>query len=464
MGFSLRTIAENIRFEQAVTLNALERVIPQFEIEAVIRDLNAQEQRSCKLPACLIVLLCISMGVFTNIGLESVLIKMVKGLRYIWPAEEGYRTAKRSAISQARYRLGAKPLVELFRRICKPITTENTPGAFLFGLRLMAIDGTTEDVPDTSANAAYFGRHHGQRGDAAFPQMQAVYLCESGSHSICDAGFWPCHTSERVGGLRMLRSVGEGMLVMWDCGFHSFDMAVRTRQRNAHFLGRVPAHVKPEFVEALSDGSYLAWIYPSEYQRRKRGERLLVRIIEYTIDDPNRSGYGVLHRLMTSLLDPNLYPAHRLACEYHQRWEVEITIDEVDTHQRLPNVPLRSQKPVGVIQEAYGLLIAHYVVRTIMHDAAVQNGLAPDRLSFVNAVRIISDAISEFQMTTPEQTDRLYQRLLDDIVRHRLPERDNRSNPRVVKRKMSNFNLKRPQHLNWPQPTKPFREAVVLLN
>lgn len=464
MGFSLRMIAENIRFEQAITLNAMEHVIPQSEIEAVIADLDVKEQRSCKLPAGVTLLLCISMGVFTNIGLEAVLSKMVKGLRYIWSAEEDYQTAKRSAISQARYRLGARPVVELFRRICKPITTKNTRGAFLFGLRLMALDGTIEDVPETPANAAYFGRHHSPRGAAAFPQMQAVYLCESGSHTLCDAGFWPCHTSERVGGLRMLRSVGEGMLVMWDCGFHSFDMARRTRERQAHFLGRVPAHVKPEFVAALSDGSYLAWIYPSEYQRRKRGERLLVRIIVYTIDDPTRSGYGVLHRLMTSLLDPHLYPAHRLAGEYHQRWEVEIVIDEIDTHQRLPNIPLRSQKPVGVIQEAYGLLLAHYVVRTIMHAAAVQNDLDPDRLSFVNALRIIRDAIAEFQMTATEQLARLYQRLLNDIARQRLPARDNRSNPRVVKRKMSKFNLKRPQHLDCPQPTKSFREAIVLLN
>ena len=462
MGFSLRMIADNARFEQAVTLNALERAVPQPEIEAVIEDLNIREERIRKLPACVTLLLCIGMGLFTNISLESVLIKMVKGLRYIWPGDEDYQTAKRSAISQARYRLGAKPVVALFHRVCKPMTTENTPGAFLFGLRLMCIDGTTEDVPDTPANAAYFGRHHSDRGAGAFPQMQAVYLCESGSHAICDVGFWPCHTSERVGGLRLLRSVEEGMLVMWDRGFHSFDMAVNTRERQAHFLGRLPAHVKPEFVEALDDGSYLAWIYPSEYQRRRRGERLLVRIIEYTIDDPNRPGHGEIHRLATSLLDSDLYPAHTLACEYHQRWEVEITIDEIDTHQRLPNIPLRSQKPVGVIQEAYGLLIAHYAVRTLMHDAAVQNHLDPDRLSFVNAVRIISDAISEFQMTTPQQIERLYKRLLNDIARHRLPERENRSNPRVVKRKMSKFSLKREEHLRWPQPTKSFQEAIAL--
>ena len=167
---------------------------------------------------------------------------------------------------------------------------------------------------------------------------------------------------------------------------------------------------------------------------------------------------------MTSLLDPALYPAHVLACEYHQRWEVEITIDEVNTHQRLPNIPLRSQKPAGVIQEAYGLLIAHYAVRVVMHEAAMQTRLDPDRLSFINAVRIVRDAIAEFQMTTPEQLPRLYQRLLDDIARHRLPERDNRSNPRVVKRKMSKFKLKRDKHRQWPQPSKPFQEAIVLLN
>jgi hypothetical protein len=463
MGFSLRNIANEMRFPEAVSLNVLEQAIPHTTVEAVIADLGVGEQRVRKLPAVMTLLVCIAMGLFTNMALEQVLSKMVKGLRYIWP-EPDYRTANKSAISQARQRLGARPVVELFHRVCHPIATEQTPGAFLYGLRLKAVDGTTEDVPDTPANAAYFGRHHGDRGDSAFPQMQAVYLIECGTHAICDAGFWPCHASERPGGLRLLRSVGEGDLVMWDQGFHSFDMALRTLQRHAHFLGRLPAHVKPKFVQALPDGSYLAYLYPSDYQRKKRGEHLLVRVIEYTFDDPHRPGHGERHRLVTSSLDAQAYPAHTLACEYHQRWEIEITIDEVDPHQRLPNIPLRSQTPVGVTQEAYGLLIAHYAVRAVMHDAALRVGLDPDRVSFVNAVRILCDAIPEFQMTTPEQLPRLYQRLLADIARHRLPERENRSNPRVVKRKMSKFDLKRPEHLRWPQPSKSFQEAVVILN
>ena len=238
MGFSLRTIAASIRFPEAVSLNMLEQALPQATVTAVITDLGVQEQRMRKLPARVTLWLCVAMGLFTNMALEQVLSKMVKGLRYVWPDAEDYQTANKSAICQARYRLGARPVVELFRRVCKPLTTEQTSGAFLFGLRLMAIDGDVEDVPDTPANEAFFGRQRGGRGVSAFPQTRAVYLCESGSHVICDAGFWPCHTSERVGGLRLLRSVVEGMLVMWDCGFHSFDMAVRTRHRQAHSLTR----------------------------------------------------------------------------------------------------------------------------------------------------------------------------------------------------------------------------------
>jgi len=165
----------------------------------------------------------------------------------------------------------------------------------------------------------------------------------------------------------------------------------------------------------------------------------------------------------TTLFDPRLYPALDLACAYHERWEVELVIDEMDTHQRLAGRPLRSLKPVGVIQELYGLLIAHYAIRVLMHEAAVQAGVDPDRLSFVHALRVIRDAIPEFQMTTPDQHPQLFSRLLADIATGRLPERRLRSNPRVVKRKMSNFHLKRSEHYHWPQPTRPFRQAVALI-
>jgi hypothetical protein len=251
------------------------------------------------------------------------------------------------------------------------------------------------------------------------------------------------------------------MLVMWDRGFHDYDMFVQARQRGAHVLSRLPAHIKPLRLRTLADGSYLAYLRPSDYQRRKKGERLLVRVIEYTITDPNLPGWGETHRLVTTLLDPDAYPSLELICAYHERWEIEITIDEIDTHQRLLPGPLRSRKPVGVIQELYGLLIAHYIIRACMVQAARQAHLDPDRLSFIGAVRVLQNAVPEFQMTAPEQLPALYQRLLRDMARKRLPPRRLRSNPRVVKRKMSNFKLKRAEHRAWPQPTvRSFREAI----
>lgn len=463
MRFMIRHIDEHAQLTDEITLDALGAAVPHAVVKAVVADLGVAEHRRRKLPAEVGLLLSVAMNLFTQASLDQVLVKLLKGLRFIWP-DPTFVPASKGAICQARYRLGAHPTVALFHRVCQPMATATTPGAFLCGLRLMAIDGTSEDVPDTSANARAFSRHTGGRGDSAFPQVQGVYLLECGTHAIVDAGFWPCHTSERVGGLRLLRAVTAGMLLLWDRGFHSYDMAQQTRARGAHFLGRVPSHVQLKPLRRLPDGSYLAYMYPAEYQQRKRGEHLLVRVMEYTFTDPALPGYGEPHRLMTSLLEAEPAPALALVCAYHERWEIEVAIDEIDTHQRLVRHPLRSQKPVGVIQELYGRLIAHDVGRRVMDDAALRAGIDPDRLSFINAVRLICDAIPEFQMVAPEQKPLLYQRLLWDIARYQLPQRDTRINPRVVKRKMSNFRLKRAEHRQWPQPSMTFHAAVAILN
>lgn len=462
LGFMIRQIPAEARLTDEIALEAIAAAVPPSVIEAVATDFGVAGQRQRKLPAEITILLSVAMNLFTRQSLQQVLRKMLKGLRLLWP-DPDFATATKGAVTKARYRLGARPVVELFHRVCRPMADKTTTGAFLFGLRLMALDTTVEDVPDTPNNVRAFGRHHSDRGQSAFPQVMAVYLDECGTHAIVDAGFWPCHADPHAAAQRLLRSMESGMLLMWDSGLHSFDMAEKTLARGAQFLGRVPASVKLKPLELLTDGSYLAHIHPADGRRRRRGEHQLVRIIEYTLTDPNRPGYGETHRIMTSLLNANQCSALELVLAYHERWEVEITIDELDTHQRLPLRPLRSKKPICVIQELYGLLIAHYAVRRVMHDSALQHGLDPDRLSFVNAVELICDAIPEFQLVAPEQHPRLYQRLLRDVARYRLPERANRINPRVVKRKMSKFRLKRPEHQHWPQPTMTFREAVAVL-
>jgi hypothetical protein len=217
-------------------------------------------------------------------------------------------------------------------------------------------------------------------------------------------------------------------------------------------------------VATLSDGTQLVWVRPSDYGRRKRGERVLVRLIRYTLEDPNRPGHRIEHRLITSLLDPEQAGAEELVVAYHSRWEFELAVDEIKSHQRADNAPLRSKKAVGVVQEIYALLIAHYVLRAVMVEAAKKAALPPRRLSFTNALRLVREMIPEAQRTAEADHPRLYRGLLEEVAAKPLAPRANRCNPRVVKRKMSKFGVKGPSHRDWPQPTKPFREAVVLLN
>ena len=462
MPFTVRQFEQEDNFCQQVSLDAFQQVIPPTQVEAVLATYGPVGTRVRRLTPQAIVWLIIVMHVFSRSSLAHVFHHLVRGLRFLWP-DPLYQLPGDAALSYRRYQLGAKPLAALFHAICRPLATPATTGAFLFGLRLMAIDGTTEDVADTPENARAFGRHQVARGKTAFPQLKGVYLVECGTHAIVDAGFWPIHCSERTGGLRLLRSVGAGMLVMWDRGFHSFEMIVATLARGAACVGRLPAHVHPQVVRRLPDGSFLAYLLPSDYQERQAGVRVLVRIVEYTITDPRLQGYAKRHRLVTSLLDPETAPALEIACAYHERWEIELVIDEIDTHQRLVGRPLRSLLPVGVIQELSGLLLAHYALRFLMHQAAVAAHLDPDRLSFVHAIEVVQDAISDFQLAAPQHFDQLYQRLLHDIASVRLPARRFRSTSRVVKQKMSNFALKRPERYHSYQRDGCFAQVVAVI-
>ncbi len=439
MGYMIRQIEKNAKMTDEVRLEALETVVPYATLQAVVQAHGLQRQRKRKLSAEMGLLMAIGMNLYSHLSLGQVVHKLVQGLRYIWP-DPSFTPASKGAVSQIRYEIGAKPVVDLFHRICQPMTHPDTPGAFLYGLRLMALDGLIETIADTPQNERVFGRHTSGRGEAGYPQLQAVYLEEVGAHAVVDAGFWPIHTGERKGGLRLLRSIGAGILLMWDAGFHSFAMVKQTLARKAHFLGRLPAGVKLVLICRLPDGSRLVDLTRLDHNGCIR-ERIRVRLIEYTVIDPALPGYGERHRLITSLLDWQLYPALPLAQAYHERWEIEITIDETDMHQRRAQQPLRSRTPLGVLQELYGLLLAHYAIRSLMHTAALQADVPPDRLSFVNTVRLLRNAVFEGQIIAPAQWAEWHRRLIRDIGREQLPEREHRCNPRVVKRKMSNFRL-----------------------
>jgi hypothetical protein len=278
---------------------------------------------------------------------------------------------------------------------------------------------------------------------------------------IFAAYFCNATTSEHHAARRLLRALSPDMLVLWDRGFHSYELVAAVRQRGAHDLGRLPAQAHPQVLRRLPDGSQLVALRPP---RTRPGQpALVVRLITYTLADAAGPRAGKPYRLITTLLDAGLYPARDLAGCYHERWEIEGVFDEQDTHQRLAARTLRRQQPVGVLQELYGWLIAHYAVRVLMHEAALRAWVDPDRLSFTQAVRVLGEAVLDFQVVVPAQWPRLYTRLLDDLARHRLPQRRRRSNPRAGRRRTSKFPQKRPGQRGTTSRQTSYHDLIVLL-
>lgn len=384
-------------------LAALEAAIPDETVEAAIEATGTRERRRRRLPTHLVVTLVVAMGLWASESMRHALAEVVAGWRDGAASDEaGWQLPSTAAIVQARQRAGARLLRELFGAVACPIATARTGGAFLGGLRLMAIDGTTIDVADTPENERAFGRPTTGRGVGACPQIRVLALIETGTHVLCDAVIRPFGSGEVPTALRLLRSVGPGMLLLWDRGFHSYEMVRATLQREAQFLGRTKRNIVLRPTEILPDGSFLARIYPSPTARRRDEDGIEVRVIEYALDTaagPGREQY----RLITSLLSERAFPAERLAATYHERWEIETTLDEVKVHQWAHPRPLRSKHPREVVQEVYGLLLAHLAIRTVMHQAALQEGIDPDRLSFTGALRVLRRAIPRAQRTPPDR-------------------------------------------------------------
>lgn len=438
-------------------------VVPREMIQVVLEETGREEKRQRKLVAEWVLWICIVMAWFPRRSIQAVMAKLWQ-MTSLTMSNPTAMMASASAISQARYRLGVGPLEQLFKRLCRPMATEETIGAFYQGKRLVAIDGTRENVADTPENARYFGYAKGQYGSSAYPQLRAVYICELGTHLIFDSVVGECYRGEHPMACRLIRSVKPEMLVLADAGLSSFELISELMAQGADVLFRSNASRKWKPVQYLADGSFLAWMHPSDKSKNPQAKAILLRIMRYTLDDENRPHYGETQTLVTTLHDPTAHPATDLIVLYHERWEMEVAIDEMDTHQRLAHRPFRSLKPVGVLQEFYAFLIAYWMIRLIMLRTAHMAQIDPDRLSFTNSFHLILDALPLFDLIETTQHQQLWHWLMNWITYFQLPPRQDRSNPRVVKRQQVKFPRKRDKHLNLPQPSKPFREAIVVLS
>ena len=412
----------------------LAQVIRPEDLRHALAATGRVNSRQCRLTHEVVLWTVLAMGLFTDVPIRQVF-KLCRRLH----ARE--RSPHRSSLCVARKRLGVAPVRHLFERTVRPLARSDTPGAFAFGLRLMGIDGTVLDVPDSAANAAAFDRPSGMRGDGAFPQVRKLSLVELGTHAEVGIVIKTIRCGERTMVEALLHHLTPEMLLLLDQGFFSEKLWRRLVGLKVSVLARVTTQMILRPIQLLPDGSYLSKIYKGDYNRRKDRDGVVVRVIRYTLDDPQRVGHGEEHVLITTLVDDAICPAMDMIMLYHERWEHEVTFDEQKTHQDPPRpgkpTPLRSETPAGVIQEIYALSLAHFVIRTLMFEAATTVALDPDRLSFTGCFQILKCRLPECDATTPAKLEAWYRRLLWEMQDERTDPRRNRINPRVIKKPAS---------------------------
>jgi Insertion element 4 transposase N-terminal/Transposase DDE domain len=377
-----------IRRSDHVSLGVIARTFPLDQVQQILADTDKAGARERDLPA----------HVMVSYAIALVLRCLLEGVRWLWGAE-AVRIAGKSGISQARTRLGAEPLRRLYEQVVRPTATRATRGAWYRQWRLVSLDGSCLDVADTGENRTAFGRPGAGRGESAFPQLRFVALVENGTHVLFGTRLGRFEEGETTLAREALAALRAGMLCLADRQFFGHTLWREAATTGADLLWRVKHNLRLPREVRLVDGSYLTTIYPGEKDRRHKAAGVQVRVIEYRLEGVTDA--EPLYRLVTTILDPAAAPAAELAALYHERWEIEGALDELKTHLRGARMVLRSKTPELVRQEFWGLLLAHFAVRGLMHEAALRAAEDPDRLSFLHAVRVVRRKLPLFVALPP---------------------------------------------------------------
>jgi len=397
-----RTIAElpkGSRITDYISLGVVAKTFPVDTVKSILEATGRSSRRQRELPAHVVVYYVIALALYMQSSYREVLRCLLEGIQWLRHPSVRVKVTGKSGISQARTRLGVEPLQQLHDQTVRPIAVEATKGAWYRGRRVVSLDGSTLDVADEDANDKAFGRPLAQRGKSAFPQIRFVSLVENGTHVLFGSQMGGYGTSEMALAKRMLPWLGQGMLCLADRYFFSFELWQQAGATGAELLWRVRKNLRLVCEQRLADGSYLSRIYPSGQDRKRNSNGVVVRVIDYRLEGV--AGAEPIYRLVTTLLDPVKAPAPELAALYHERWEIETALDELKTHLRGARIVLRSKTPDLVRQEFYGLLMAHFAIRGLMHEAALRVNEDPDRLSFVHAVRVVRRKIPSFHAIPP---------------------------------------------------------------
>jgi len=405
MARTLASLPAGSRITDYVSLGVVAKTFPLEKIRGALAATGKQSVRQRDLPAHVVVYYVIALALYMQSSYREVLRCLLEGIQWLLEPSAEIKVAGNSGISQARTRLGWEPLRQLHDEVVRPVAVAETKGAWYRNWRLVSIDGSTLDVADEKGNDEAFGRPGASRGESAYPKIRFVSLVENGTHVLFGSRMADYATSEIALAKTVLPSLRKGMLCLADRGFFGFEMWKQAAATGAALLWRVRKNIVLPGEKRLPDGSYLSRIFPSQQDQRRARNAVVVRIVEYRLEGVE--GAEPLYRLATTILDHELAPAAELAALYHERWEIETAFDELKTHLRGAHIVLRSKTPDLVRQEFYGLLMAHFAVRGLMHEAALSAGEDPDRLSFLHAVRVVRRKMAAFGAIPPSGPEKV---------------------------------------------------------
>jgi hypothetical protein len=399
MARTVASLPAGSRITDYISLGVVARFFPREKVDAVLERTGRASIRERDLPAHVVVYYVIALALYMRSSYREVLRCLLEGVQWLLDPTVTVKVAGKSGISQARSRLGAEPLQQLYESVVVPIAGKQTKGAWFRKWRLVSLDGSTLDTADTVENEKAFGRPGSSRGSSAFPKIRFVALLENGTHVLFGARMGPYATSELTLAEEVLPELRKGMLCLADRFFPGYQLWQVAAQTGADLLWRTRQNARLDVDQRLRDGSYLSRIYPSTPDRRKERNGIVVRVIDYRLRDI--PGAEPVYRLITTILDPAQAPAKELAALYHERWEMETALDELKTHLRGAQIVLRSKTPELVRQEFFGLLMAHFAIRGLMHEAALKVDEDPDRLSFLHSVRVVQRRLARFAAIPP---------------------------------------------------------------
>lgn len=384
MARTIATLPQGSRITDYISLGVIAKTFPLEKVNEMLGRTGKTSQRQRDLPAHVVVYYVLALALYMQVSYREVLRCLLEGIQWL-SAPGRVKVTGKSGISQARTRLGSDPVKELHDSVVKPIAGKETKGAWYRGWRLVTLDGSTMETADNQENESAFGRPGASRGKSAYPQIRFVSLVENGTHVLFGTNLADYHTSEAALAREVVPHLEAGMLCLADRYFFGFELWQKACGNGADLLWRVRRNQSLPCLRRLPDGSYLSRIYGYR-QKHRSTEGTRVRIIEYVLegDDPKE-----IYRLVTTILDPEAAPAQELAALYSERWEIETSLDELKTHLRGARIQLRSKAPDLVKQEFYGLMMTHFAIRGLMHEAALKGNVDPDKLSFVHAVRVV---------------------------------------------------------------------------